>query len=81
MQQVVCVRRKKKEETKKNPPHPEHTPKFTCSPESATSSKRSATKHVPRVSQYFHDSIYLGFVEIGLVQLSQSLKRTIVTTH
>ena len=36
-------------------------------------------KHVPRVSPYSPDSIDPGFAEIGLVQLSQSVKTTKVT--
>ena len=38
-----------------------------------------ATKHVPRVSPYSPASIDPEFVEIGLVQLSQSVKTTNVT--
>ena len=39
-------------------------------------------KHVPRVKPYSLDSIDPGFVELGLVQLSQSVKTTNVThTH
>ena len=39
-------------------------------------------KHVPRVSPYSPDSMDTGFVEIGLVQLSQSVKTTNIThTH
>ena len=38
--------------------------------------------HVPRVSPYFPDSVDPGFVQIGLVQLSQLVKMTNVThTH
>ena len=46
------------------------------SPVTATTSRRRATKHVPRVSPYSPASIDPGFVEIGLVQLSQSVKTT-----
>ena len=49
------------------------------SPATATTSRRRATKHVPRVSPYSPASIDPGFVEIGLVQLSQSVKTTNVT--
>ena len=40
-------------------------------PATATTSRRRATKHVPRVSPYSPASIDPGFVEIGFVQLSQ----------
>ena len=49
------------------------------SPATATTSRRRATKHVPRVSPYLHASIDTGFVDIGLVRLSQSIKTTNVT--
>ena len=49
------------------------------SPATATPSRRRATKHVPCVSPYSPASIDLGFVEIGLLQLSQSVKTTNVT--
>ena len=48
-------------------------------PATATNSRRRATKHAPRVSPYSPASIDPGFVEIGLVQLSQSVKTTNVT--
>ena len=52
------------------------------SPATATTSRQRVTKHVPRVSPYSPASIDPGFVEIGLVQLSQSVKTTNVThTH
>ena len=41
-----------------------------------TTSRRRATKHVPRVSTYLSTSIYTRFVKIGLVQLSQPLTNT-----
>ena len=49
------------------------------SPATATNSRRRATKHLPRVSPYSLASIDPGFVEIGLVQLPQSVKTTNVT--
>ena len=74
-------KRKSKKKTRKNPPHPEHHDSHS-SPRTATTSRRHATKHVPHVSPYSLDSKDAGFVEIGLVQLSQSVKRTSVThTH
>ena len=52
------------------------------SPATASNSRRHARKHVPRVSPYFPASKNPGFVEIGPVQLSQSVKTTNVThTH
>ena len=46
-------------------------------PATATTSRRRATKYVPRVSPYSLASTDSGCVEIGVVQLSQSM--TIVT--
>ena len=48
-------------------------------PASATNSRRRVKKHVPRVSPYSPTSTDTGFVEVGLVQLSQSVKTTNVT--
>ena len=53
------------------PPKTHH--EIHSSPATVTTSRRRATKHVSRVSPYSPDSIDPGFVEIGLVQLSQSL--------
>ena len=51
-------------------------------PATATTSRRRATKRVPRVSPYSVVSTDPGFVEISLAQLSQSVKATNVThTH
>ena len=49
------------------------------SPATATTSRRRSKKHVPHVSPYSPASIDTGFVEIDLVQLSQSVKTTNVT--
>ena len=49
------------------------------SPATAATSRRRATKHVPRVSSYSPAAIDLRFVEIGLVQLSQITKTANVT--
>ena len=69
--------RSKKKKVQKKTPHPEHTTKAAASsPATATTSRRRAKKHVPRVSPYSPASIDTGFMEIGLVQLSQSVKRT-----
>ena len=66
------VRSKKKKTEKKNtkkiPPHPKHTTEYIhSSPATATTSRRRAPKHVPRVSPYsYSSSIDPGFVEMGL---------------
>ena len=70
------VRSKKK---KRNPAAPKTHRKIHSSPATATTSRRHATKHVPRVSPYSLASINPGFVEIGPVQLSQSVKTANVT--
>ena len=77
MQQAVRVRRKEK--TTKNPVPPKTHHEVHSSPATATISRRRATKHVPRVSPYSLATIDAGFVEIGLVQLSQSVKTNV--TH
>ena len=83
MQQVVSVRRKKigKKKHAKKSPHPKHNHEIHSNPPTATTSRRRATKHVPRVSPYSPASIDHGFVEIGLEQLWQSVKTTNVTQH
>ena len=74
------VRSKKKIEKNKNklkstPPKTHHD--IRSSPATATISRRSATRHIPRVSPYTPASIDPGFVEITLVQLSQlSMEKT-----
>ena len=81
------VRSKKKKMKKKNTKNPAppktHNAKTNheihSSPATATNSRRRATKHVPRVSPYSPASTGPVFVEIGLVQLSQSVKTTNVT--
>ena len=61
--------------------HPKHY-EINSSPTTACNTRRHAMKHVPRVSPYSPDSIDPGFVEIGVVQLLQSVKTTNVThTH
>ena len=66
----------------RNPAVPKTHHEIYSSPATATTSRRRATKHVPRVSPYSPASIDPGFMEIALVQLSQSVKSTNVThTH
>ena len=64
------------------PPHPKHTNhEIYSSPAISATLRRRVTKHVPRVSPYSPASINPGFVEIGLVQLSKSVKATNDVTH
>ena len=63
---------KKSEKEHELPPHPKNNHEIRISPATATTSRRRATKHVPRVSPYSPASIDPGFVKIGLVQLSNS---------
>ena len=72
-------RRKKNTEESAPPPKTYHD--IYSSPATASNSRRRATKHVRRVSPYLLASIDLGFVEIGLVQLSQSVKTTTLHTQ
>ena len=69
---------KRKTHTHKPAPPKTHH-EINSSPATATTSRRRATKHVPCVCPYPPASIDPGFVEIGLVQLSQSVKTTNVT--
>ena len=77
------VRSKKKKLEKKNtdkksaPPKTHH--ESHSSPATATTSRRRTKTHVLRISPSSPASIDNGFVEIGLVQLSQSMKTTNVT--
>ena len=61
--------RKKYKYVKIRPPKTHH--EIHSSSATATTSKRQATKHLPRVSPYSPASVDPGFVEIGFVQLSQ----------
>ena len=78
---AIRVRSKKKKNEKKTekstPPKTHH--EMHSRPATASNLRRHARKHVPRVSPYAPASIDPGFVEIGLVQLSQSVKTTDVT--
>ena len=64
----------------KKPLHPKHTTKATAARPPRSTQDGMYIKPVPRVSPYSPDSIDPGFVEIGLVQLSQSVK-TMNATH
>ena len=63
--------KKKKRKNTRNLAAPKTHHEIHGSPATATTSRRRATKHVPRVSPYSPASIDAGFVAIGLVQLSQ----------
>ena len=76
---VGRVRKIEKTKTIKTPAPPKTHHDIHSSPATVTTSRRRATKHVPRVTPYSPASIDTAFVEIGLVQLSQSLKTTNVT--
>ena len=65
---------KSKKKTQKIAAAPKTHHEIYSSPATATTSRRRATKHVPRVSSYLPASIDTGFVKIGLVQLLQSVK-------
>ena len=68
--------KKKKRQQRRNPAAPKTHHEIHSSSATATTSRRRAKKHVPRVSPYSPASIDRGFVEIGLVQLSQPVKTT-----
>ena len=71
-----CAFEKEKKTSKKNeknPAAPKTYYEIYSSPGTATTTRRRATKHVPRVSPYSHAPIDPGFVVIGLVQLLQSV--------
>ena len=77
MQQAVCVRNKKKHEKKHEKIRPtQNTPRNPQQPgdrvQLQTACKETRPTHSPA-------SIDPGFAEIGLVQLSQSVKTTNVT--
>ena len=63
-----------KKNTEKSAPPPKTRHEIHSNPAIASNSRRHARKHIPRVSPYSPASIDPGFVEIGLVQLSQSVK-------
>ena len=84
MQQAVCVRGKKKNGEKKHKKirRTQNTPRNPQQPGDRNQLETACDDHVPRVSPYFPDSVDPGFVQIGLVQLSQLVKMTNVThTH
>ena len=62
--------------TRKNPPHTKHTTKSSAARRPRPPRDGAQKKHVSRVSPYSRASMDTGFVEIGLVQFSQSVKTT-----
>ena len=81
MQQAVAfeeIKQQQKKNTKKSAPPKTHHESHS-SPATMTASKRHVMKHVPRVRPHSLASRDPGVVEIGLVQLSQSVKTTNVT--
>ena len=70
------IRQKNKNEKKRNPSARKIHNEIHSSPATATTSRRRATRHVPRVSPYSPAFIDPGLVEIGLAQLSRSVKNT-----
>ena len=75
------VRSEKKSEKKRNPAAPKTHYEIHSSPATATTSRQRATKHVPRANPYSPASVDPGFVEIGLVQLSKSVKRRMLNIY
>ena len=80
---ILAAGRVRSKKEKRTPPRNNAAPKthheIHNSPATATTSRRCTNKHVPRVSPYSPASRDPGFVEIGLVQLSQSAKTPNVT--
>ena len=67
-----CVRsKKKKKKNTRNAAAPKTHHETYSNSATATTPKRLAIKHVPRVSPYSVASIDPAFEELGLVQLSQ----------
>ena len=69
----------KKNGQKRNPAAPKTHNEIHSSSATAATSGRHGMKHAPSVNSHSPASIDPGFVEIGLVQLSQSVKTTNVT--
>ena len=73
MQQAVRVRRKKTETKHKKIRPIKNTPRNPQQPGDRDHLETACNEHVPRVRLHSPTSIDPGFVEIGLVQLSQSV--------
>ena len=59
----------------------QNTPRNPQQPGHRVQLETACDEHAPRVSPFSPDSIDPGFVEIGLVQLSQSVKATNSMSH
>ena len=78
---LLAAGRVRSKKQTRNPAAPKTHHEIHSSPATVTTTRRRATKQIPRVtsSPYSPASIDPGFVEIDLVQLSQSVKTTNVT--
>ena len=76
---VRSKEKKNKKKTRKNPAALKTRRETHFNPATATTSRQTATTRAPRVYPRSPASIDPGFVEIGRVQLSQSVKTTNVT--
>ena len=66
------VRSKKKQKHEIDPAAPKIHHEIHSSPATATTSRRHATEHVPRVSPYLHASIDPRFVEISRREVNEA---------
>ena len=71
--------KRKKTKKQKNPAPPRTQHETHISPATATTSRRHVMKPGPHVRPHSRASIDPEFVEIGIVQLSQSVKTSNVT--
>ena len=75
------IEKKRTKKTQKSAPPKTHH-EIHSSPATASNSRRHSTKHVPHVRPYSPASIDPGFVELGPVQPSQSVKtKNFTRTH
>ena len=74
----LCAFEERKKKEKSAQPKTYH--EIHIIPATAWNSRLHAMEHVPRVSPKYPDSIDPGFLEIGLVQLSQSVKTRMLHT-
>ena len=81
MQQAVCVRKKKEEKKNEKSHRTQNTPRNSQQLGDRDHLETAFDEHVPRVRPHSPASIDPGFVEIGLVKLSQSVKTTNVTVR
>ena len=74
-----CAFEEKKTTKKRNPDPTKTHHEIHSSPATGTTSRRFVTKNIPCLSPRSPASVDPGFVEIDLVQLSQTVKTTSVT--